>query len=29
MATPRMVEEICVFTQMGGDFLIAERFALG
>jgi Protein of unknown function (DUF1045) len=28
LATPRMVDEICVFTQKGGDFLISERFAL-
>ncbi len=25
---PRMVEEICIFTQTGGDFLMAERLAL-
>jgi len=28
LAMPRMAEEICVFTQKGGDFLITERFAL-
>jgi hypothetical protein len=26
---PRLVEEICVFTQQDGDFLIAERVPLG
>jgi hypothetical protein len=25
---PRMVEEVCIFTRSGGDFLIAERLAL-
>ena len=29
LQAPRMVEEICVFAQNGGDFLIAERFPLG
>lgn len=26
---PRLVEEICIFTQQDGDFLIAERVPLG
>jgi hypothetical protein len=26
---PRMIEEICIFTQQEGDFLIAERIPLG
>jgi hypothetical protein len=29
LAMSRMVEDICVLTQKAGDFLIAERFALG
>jgi len=29
LAMPRMVEDICVFTQGDGDFLIAERLDLG
>ncbi|MEJ0048207.1 MAG: DUF1045 domain-containing protein [Rhodospirillales bacterium] len=29
LALPRLVEEICVFTQKDGDFQIAERFSLG
>jgi hypothetical protein len=28
LEVPRMVQEICIFTQSGGDFLIAERLAL-
>jgi hypothetical protein len=26
LTAPRLVEEICVFTQKGGDFLVTERF---
>jgi len=29
LAMPRMVEDVCVFTQGDGDFLIAERLELG
>lgn len=29
MAMPRLVREICLFTQGAGDFLIAERWPLG
>ena len=29
LAVPRVVEDICICTQMDGDFLIAERIALG
>jgi Protein of unknown function (DUF1045) len=28
LTAPRMVEDICVFTQKAGDFSIAERFTL-
>jgi hypothetical protein len=28
LAGPRWVEEVCIFTQSGGDFFIAERLAL-
>jgi hypothetical protein len=29
LKSPRLVESLCIFTQLDGPFLIAERFSLG